>query len=215
MAHTTLSCDAPLGRGAFIVFEGGDRAGKSTQAGILAAALNTTAIGFPNRSTRIGALIGAHLTNAITLPQRAIHLLFSANRWECADSIKSILSRGEHVICDRYIYSGIAHAIANGMRDGAAQSPDLGLPEPDVVIYLSIDSTTASQRAGYGEERHDIVSFQTNVGRAFSRMSRQPNWYTFNAADPKDDIAAGVLATAHDAITQCTARPIRTFTGCL
>jgi dTMP kinase len=77
-------------RGAFILFEGVDRCGKTTQAKRLAEALASASPGgkgsvfmrFPDRETAIGSQINAYLTNSADLDDHAVHLLFSANRWE-------------------------------------------------------------------------------------------------------------------------------------
>ena len=74
-------------RGAFILFEGVDRCGKTTQARRLVGALNDAGkaavfMNFPDRATAIGRQISAYLSSAEELDDRAVHLLFSANRWE-------------------------------------------------------------------------------------------------------------------------------------
>jgi dTMP kinase len=95
-------------RGLFIVLEGLDRCGKSTQVDQLVAHLNSsdrqarlqkfpggcTQVGDPalqksyaddaDRTTAIGKMIDSYLQSKSELDDRAIHLLFSANRWECA-----------------------------------------------------------------------------------------------------------------------------------
>lgn len=96
-------------RGLFIVFEGLDRCGKSTQAAKLEELLREKGMQvrsqkFPgrlknpvlvlrnrelirrcaDRTTPIGIMIDSYLRNATEMDDRAIHLLFSANRWECA-----------------------------------------------------------------------------------------------------------------------------------
>lgn len=78
-------------RGAFIVIEGLDRSGKSTQAAILQSRLQrgeqsarAVLIKFPDRTTAIGKMIDAYLRSQSELDDHAIHLLFSANRWELA-----------------------------------------------------------------------------------------------------------------------------------
>ena len=78
--------DAPS-RGAFVVFEGVDRCGKSSQTKQLVEALNARGIAaelwcYPDRTTDIGKMINAYLTNNADLSDAAVHLLFSANRWE-------------------------------------------------------------------------------------------------------------------------------------
>jgi dTMP kinase len=74
-------------RGAFILFEGVDRCGKTTQARRLVDSLtargqSTEFMRFPDRETAIGGQIDAYLRNAAELDDHAVHLLFSANRWE-------------------------------------------------------------------------------------------------------------------------------------
>ena len=97
-----------MSRGAFIVIEGLDRSGKSTQAARLlerleAASKSVQLLKFPgkrwsetrlffasahpsalcpDRSTPIGQLIDSYLRSQSDMDDHAIHLLFSANRWE-------------------------------------------------------------------------------------------------------------------------------------
>jgi thymidylate kinase len=73
-------------RGAFIVFEGIDRCGKSTQVDLLGKALdNAKNIRFPDRTSAIGQMINSYLVSATNMNDQAIHLLFSANRWEAVE----------------------------------------------------------------------------------------------------------------------------------
>ena len=100
-----------VSRGAFIVLEGLDRSGKSTQAKRLAKYLNdkgikASNINFPNRTTAVGSLINSYLQSSHDLDDAAVHLLFSANRWEAVTSLKARLAAGETLICDRYAFSG-------------------------------------------------------------------------------------------------------------
>lgn len=70
-------------RGAFIVFEGLDRCGKSTQVDLLHKAIkNSIQLNFPDRSTAIGKSVDEYLRNTKYINDQTIHLLFTANRWE-------------------------------------------------------------------------------------------------------------------------------------
>lgn len=106
------------GRGAFIVIEGLDRAGKSTQVARLSEALASngaaTVLKFPDRTTPIGKLLNSYLADSSTkLDDRAVHLLFAANRWEVAEKIRrEVLEEGKVVIADRYAWSGVAYSRA-------------------------------------------------------------------------------------------------------
>jgi len=76
-------------RAPFIVIEGLDRSGKTTQTGKLHENLKDIGvevklIKFPDRTTPIGQMIDAYLRSTSELDDHAIHLLFSANRWELA-----------------------------------------------------------------------------------------------------------------------------------
>eukprot|EP00750_Incisomonas_marina_P012491 INCI16902.1.p1 GENE.INCI16902.1~~INCI16902.1.p1 ORF type:complete len:222 (+),score=37.24 INCI16902.1:68-733(+) len=128
-------------RGAFILFEGCDRSGKSTQVAKLVQRLQADgskveAMRFPDRTTEIGKMIDAYLRCATHLDDRAVHLLFSANRWECRARILSLLEQGTSIVCDRYTFSGVAFSASKvGMDVEWCKAPDDGLPAPDVVFF--------------------------------------------------------------------------------
>ena len=74
-------------RGAFILLEGLDRSGKSSQCKRLAEALraggtDVAEFVFPDRTTGIGQMISSYLKQDAELDDKAVHLLFAANRWE-------------------------------------------------------------------------------------------------------------------------------------
>mmetsp|Transcript_4749 Transcript_4749/g.6168 ORF Transcript_4749/g.6168 Transcript_4749/m.6168 type:complete len:293 (+) Transcript_4749:95-973(+) len=104
-------------RGAFVVLEGIDRSGKTSQCKLLLqrlvqAGLTASAVRFPNRTTATGRIINDYLTSGVELDDRAIHLLFSANRWEASQQLCQDLYQGTTVVCDRYAYSGVAFSSA-------------------------------------------------------------------------------------------------------
>lgn len=74
-------------RGALIVLEGLDRSGKSSQSVGLCSFLQAQGVSveawrFPDRTTAMGQMISSYLSCKTDLDDAAIHLLFSANRWE-------------------------------------------------------------------------------------------------------------------------------------
>lgn len=143
-------------RGTFIVFEGVDRCGKTTQCGLLMKHLvklgmAAAAMRFPDRTTLVGTLIDQYLQSQSELDDRAIHLLFSSNRWEVAPTLKKHLEEGTTVVCDRYAYSGVAFSSAKpSLSDELdwCQACDVGLPAPDAVIFLDLSQDQAEQRGG-------------------------------------------------------------------
>jgi len=145
-------------RGAFILFEGGDRCGKSTQTkrledNLAQAGVAVEGIRYPNRTSTIGQMINNYLASEAEMDDRTIHLLFSANRWEANKMIQTRLEEGCTLICDRYAYSGAAFTSAKGYDLEWCKNPDRGLPKPDAVIFLDMPIEEAAKRGDFGGER--------------------------------------------------------------
>uniref|UniRef100_A0A1B0CN11 Thymidylate kinase n=2 Tax=Lutzomyia longipalpis TaxID=7200 RepID=A0A1B0CN11_LUTLO len=145
-------------RGAFIVLEGCDRSGKSTQAQKLVDKLQKNGVDaklikFPDRDTECGKLIDEYLRQKKPLTDEGIHLLFSTNRWEAKNSIEESLMKGTTLICDRYSYSGVAFSVAKGMSLQWCKAPEEGLTKPDLVFLLTLPIEKIMQRGGFGGER--------------------------------------------------------------
>lgn len=189
-------------RGFFIVVEGLDRAGKSTQVERLAAHLQAKAIKFPERTTAIGQMINSYLAQTSDLDDQAIHLLFSANRWECVASLHRTLEAGESIVCDRYAFSGIAYSVAKGLSYDWCRNPDVGLPLPDLTLFLDLDANAAAARGGYGEERYEKLDFQAKVREAFTRVSQDVRthggrWVTIDASKTLDQVTDDMQKAVH------------------
>src|SRR5256885_2863421 len=122
------------GRPAFIVLEGGDGSGKSTQAGILVARLRdrgreVVATREPG-ATEAGAAIRAVVLGGGDLDPRAEALLVAADRAEhVAEGIRPALRRGAGVGSDRYLPPSPAHpGGAPGPRVGGGGPVSQGAP---------------------------------------------------------------------------------------
>jgi dTMP kinase len=161
IANNNPALTVPLGRrGAFIVLEGVDRCGKTTQSALLlkklvSLGIAAVAMRFPDRTTPVGQLINSYLTSGSELDDHAIHLLFSANRWEAAPKLTEVLSQGTTIVCDRYAHSGVAFSSAKVNDQNEAimsmdwcKSSDVGLPAPDAVIFLDLAQEEAERRGG-------------------------------------------------------------------
>ncbi|VEL21366.1 unnamed protein product [Protopolystoma xenopodis] len=178
--HQAMSTLRP--RGLFIVLEGIDRSGKSTQAGLLRHELTSMTnreavlVHFPDRETPIGKGISDYLTGKVDMEAHAIHLLFTANRWERNTDILAALEDGRCVIADRYSYSGIAYSAAKPDPPDWEWSRKVehGLAQPDVVICLTPDKLTeVEKRAGFGDERYETCDFQLKVLGNYLRISKE------------------------------------------
>ncbi|ODV88699.1 hypothetical protein CANCADRAFT_127761 [Tortispora caseinolytica NRRL Y-17796] len=166
-------------RGALIVIEGPDRAGKSTQCANMLEYLSATArspqlVKFPVRSTTIGKMINTYLSDpSVALSDQSIHLLFSANRWELVEEVNSLLDSGKTVLLDRYIFSGIAYSAAKGLDPAWCAACDRGLPMPDLTLFIDVDPETAAARGNYGKERYEKLEFQKKVMSQFHKLLDQ------------------------------------------
>mmetsp|Transcript_10600 Transcript_10600/g.19032 ORF Transcript_10600/g.19032 Transcript_10600/m.19032 type:complete len:248 (-) Transcript_10600:242-985(-) len=213
---------APRKRGVFILLEGVDRCGKTTQAALLvkhliSLSLATVAFRFPDRTTQVGGLINEYLQSSIQTDDRAIHLLFSANRWEAAPTLAKTLAEGTNVVCDRYAYSGVAFTSAKCAEDRSSMSggelgldwcmsPDVGLPAPDVVIFLDLEMEEAEKRGGYGGERYEKRDLQIRVRKRFAELQsidekrgRVP-WHVVDGKQSIEDVEKELASIVKDTV---------------
>lgn len=127
-------------------------------------------MGFPDRTTTIGRMINDFLNNQEEVCNEAIHLLFSANRYENLKKIRDTLQAGKNIVCDRYWYSGVAYSAAKGMDFEWCRTADQHLLQPDLIIYLDCDPEVLSKRANYGQERFEKLEFQKKVAASFATL---------------------------------------------
>ncbi|KAF7266588.1 uncharacterized protein LOC143206831 [Rhynchophorus ferrugineus] len=204
-------------RGALIVIEGVDRSGKSTQCKKLVDTLLKNKIpavlmNFPDRTTVIGRLINEYLTNKkCKLNDQAIHLLFSANRWENVEKMKSLLNNGTTLIVDRYSYSGIAFSSSKkDMSTEWCKAPENGLIKPDLVFLLKLSQEEAARRTGFGDERYENTEMQEKVSNIYSAFAKEEdNWQVIDASGTVDEVHNELFATIVKKITEVSDLPLQ------
>ncbi|XP_036377670.1 thymidylate kinase [Megalops cyprinoides] len=204
-------------RGALIVLEGVDRAGKTTQCKKLVQALKESGrpaemMRFPDRTTKIGQLINAYLEKKSNLEDHTVHLLFSANRWELVPLMRQKLEQGVTLVVDRYAFSGVAFTSAKpGFSLEWCMNPDVGLPKPDLVLFLQLHPAAAEQRGDFGAERYENSDFQKTVLQRFEQLMRDPslNWQVIDAAKSIEDLHKEIKTHSDTAITMAESQPIR------
>ena len=178
-------------KGLFVVFEGCDKSGKTTQSKLLAKSLsNSVRYAFPDRETPVGQILDKYLSKETELSARVSHLLFSANRWELTEKIQELLNNGVNVILDRYFYSGIVYTLIKDPTLDIAwvKYPDSGLPLPDLVFY--INKTYSSKR---DPERYETDLFQSKVRAMFEEMAVENNWVNIDGNKTSKDIQRDIL----------------------
>ncbi|HTV12383.1 MAG TPA: dTMP kinase [Acidimicrobiales bacterium] len=136
----------------FIVLEGGEGAGKSTQAEILAKDLGAVFTREPGGTAVGEALRRLVLDSALPpLVARAEALLMLAARAQhVAEVIEPALARGQDVVCDRYSGSTLAYqGYARGLAVEELADLDrwaTGGRVPDVVVLLDVPVALARRR---------------------------------------------------------------------
>jgi dTMP kinase len=202
--------DAGTTGGLFVVFEGGEGAGKSTQVARLAEMLRGTGrevvVTREPGATKIGEQIRALLLDrsgeAVT--PRAEALLYAADRaHHVASVVRPALARGAVVISDRYVDSSLAYQGAGRTLpvDEVAwlSTWATGGLKPDLVVLLDVDPAVGLRRAsrrGNGTDRleSESVEFHERVRYAFLDLAaNDPNRYlVLDASRPVDELAAEV-----------------------
>lgn len=87
--------------------------------------------------------------------------------------IKAAIAAGTTVVIDRYYYSGIVYSAAKqnpSLSLAWCRNPDVGLPRPDLVLFLHISPADAAKRGGYGTERYEKKAMQDRVRALFEEV---------------------------------------------
>ncbi len=211
-------------RAPFIVIEGLDCSGKSTQANLLEKHLSKTGkvkmMHFPDRETPTGKLVDGYLQKKLPLTDTEIHGLFAANRREKDAQMKRDLAAGITLIAVRYAFSGVAYSATKEVPElpfDACIEPDRGVIAPDAVIFLESRVKCLAGRDGFGDEIYETRPFQKKVRAMFDRVearTRETNpdlkWLTVNAELSIDEVA-GQLAELADRLRASTTGPVHTL----
>ncbi|MBU6347701.1 MAG: dTMP kinase [Actinomycetales bacterium] len=198
--------------GFFIAFEGGEGAGKSTQAKLLAdrlvaegySVIQTREPGGTATAEKIRSVL---LDPTITdLPDRSEALLFAAARADHAQNlIRPALADGAVVICDRYIESSVAYQgygrnLGGDYIQALSEWATEGLL-PDFTVYLDVPAEVSFDRRK-GTDRMEIQSldFHVTTQQAFRDLAKNSDkpHIIVDATKPIEQIAQiiadGVLA---------------------
>ncbi|MCZ6596968.1 MAG: dTMP kinase [Planctomycetota bacterium] len=193
-------------RGRFLVLDGVDGCGKTTQAGLLVQSLERETGKKPLHlrepgSTVVGERIrGILLDPELELSASVETLLFAAARRQMlAELVTPALAEGRDVVCERFHPATFAYqAVAGGLDEERVL--DLletwaGDPVPDLVLVLDVDPATASSRREGSPDRIERkgLDFQRAVAEGFRRYAaRVPNVRLVDAAGTPEEVAAQV-----------------------
>ena len=132
-------------------------------------------------------------------------------------SIQADLAAGTTVVIDRYYYSGCVYSAAklNPKLDLVwARHPEVGLPRPDICVFLDISAEDAAKRGGYGEEKYEQQEMQVQVRRLFNELMASKDGEDFvkiDAGRPLEEVKVAVSEAVRRAMEEVDGeeRPLR------
>jgi dTMP kinase len=178
------------GRGALIVFEGGEGSGKSTQLRLLSRDLERHSVPHVCLREPGGTPLGTEVRRLLLdresdIVPRAEALLFMASRAQLVErEILPALERGELVLLDRFFLSTYAYQIAgHGLPEDEVQAANrfaTGGLSPDLTLLFTFPVEAGLARAARRPTAHDRMeamgeNFHRRVAAAFGTFA-DPSW---------------------------------------
>ena len=105
------------------------------------------------------------------------------------------IEEGTTVVIDRYYYSGVVYSAAKRnptLSLNWARAPEVGLPRPDICLFLDIEPADAARRGGFGNERYERESMQITVRKLFHEI--------FKKGDEMEDVTMIDAGKSMDAV---------------
>jgi dTMP kinase len=205
-------------RGKFIVLEGVDGSGTTTQLDRAVTYLGT--LGQPAVATRepstgpIGRLIreallgGLKMSDGSSMDGRTMALLFAADRIDHLQrEVEPHLAAGTSVVSDRYLLSSLAYQAEEADRAWVA-SLARGILAPDLTILLDLPIEVAARRrqmAGRPVERYDADSYLAKVAANYRALVREaPSTVVLDGTGGKDEVTARMCRAIDSLFAQPT-----------
>jgi dTMP kinase len=203
-------------RGLFIVLEGLDGAGTTTQAKILSNYLQGKGLSvwLTNEPTDepVGKLIRDSLSGKITSPRTgkrtgfsegALCLLFAADRLEHARLVEDARRKGTHVICDRYILSSIAYqSLDPSISPRRVVDVNRGCAIPDLTFLLRVPVAECLARLKRRSDTPTVYERKAKLERIDRNYRAARRLYekvfgslvVIDGAAPKGEVHAAIVA---------------------
>lgn len=190
--------------GVFLVLDGPDGCGKSTQAGLLTKRLIASGRAVVHAREPGGTDLGEALREVLLDPSRTPDAvveacLFSASRRTLlGEVVRPALADGQVVVCERYVgstwaYQGVAGGAGKDLVRALETAACEGL-DPDRVVLLDMDPLRAAERrSGEGDQfERRPPEFHSAVRAAFLELGEERGWSVVDAGRPQEEVAEAV-----------------------
>ncbi|MFM8238054.1 MAG: dTMP kinase [Actinomycetota bacterium] len=185
----------------FVVLEGGEGSGKSTQVGLLSARLAAEGLEvvttFEPGDTPTGRRIRETLLHGDDglAPTAELLLMLADRAQHVAEVIRPALARGAVVVCDRFSPSTIAYqGVARGL--GVAEAEQwcefaAGGLVPDAVVVLDVADAVAEARVGGVRDRMERAGadFHARVRAAYRDLAPERDWLVVDGSGTPEAVA--------------------------
>lgn len=193
-------------RGQFIVLEGGEGTGKSTQAALLVERLRQSGVDAIAVREPGGTIVGEAMRSIVLDPaseglsERSELLLYEASRAQhVAQVIRPALEAGTWVVCDRFAdssmaYQGYGRGIDRDVVKALNQFATAGL-EASLTIVIDLDPDLGLRRAtGTGADRIEAAGddFHARVRAGYLEIAREPGHVVVDGSGSVEEIAAAI-----------------------
>ncbi len=182
----------------FVVFEGIDGSGKTTQALLLnywliSKGYKTVFTQEPTQHSVTGALLRIVLTSRETLPKESYLTLFLLDRkYHTEKIIRPSLESGHVVISDRYHFSTLAYQTAQGIPrekiDALVDLLEVNIETPDITILIDIDPETAISRIGDRKKAVSLFEKKDFLSRVRENYLKLAEEFNFLVIDGSEDV---------------------------
>jgi dTMP kinase len=192
------------GRGRFVVVEGGEASGKSTQVPLLVERLrargrDVVATREPGGTTAGAALRAVALQQGVVPEAEA--LVMAADRGQhVAELIRPALAAGRWVVSDRFTpsslaYQGVGRGLGIDRIDELSHWATGGL-DPDLVVVVDVpDAVAAARRDGPTDRVEEAgVAFHARVRAAYRELAADRGWALVDGDAPVEVVADRVWA---------------------
>jgi dTMP kinase len=180
-------------KGVFIVIEGLDGSGKTTQAKLLVEKLKKYNAVFTTEPSN--GKTGTYIRNQCLyentrLPTESEALLFAADRIEhCQTEVKPALDAGKVVVCDRYIYSSLAYQGSAGLSLDWIKTINARALQPDFCVFIDVPPEKVIERLQRKKSVMETLENQQKVREVYLKFVEKGELVRVDGDKPVETVA--------------------------